>query len=179
MKSRKAIALVLLSMATLLSCSSDDSTSTTTTQVEVGTPTPPIPSEVNAIPFTVGAVAAAGNAEIRMSLPSETPEAAEGFFFLEVQVTSGALEPFTLRPDMFRVYTVDGMSYTPVAAGTIEQFGNATLQSLESYEGILAVSIPTGSEPALFLANLTDLGERFFPVAFSVDPSFVPQAPEE
>ena len=179
MKSRKAIALVLLSMATLLSCSSDDSTSTTTTQVEVGTPTPPIPSEVNAIPFTVGAVAAAGNAEIRMSLPSETPEAAEGFFFLEVQVTSGALEPFTLRPDMFRVYTVDGMSYTPVAAGTIEQFGNATLQSLESYEGILAVSIPTGSEPALFLADLTDLGERFFPVAFSVDPSFVPEAPEE
>jgi hypothetical protein len=179
MKSRKAIALVLLSMATLLSCSSDDSTSTTTTQVEVGTPTPPIPSEVNAIPFTVGAVAAAGNAEIRMSLPSETPEAAEGFFFLEVQVTSGALEPFTLRPDMFRVYTVDGMSYTPVAAGTIEQFGNATLQSLESYEGILAVSIPTGSEPALFLADLSDLGERFFPVAFSVDPSFVPEAPEE
>ena len=179
MKSRKAIALVLLSMATLLSCSSDESTSTTTTQVEVGTPTPPIPSEVNAIPFTVGAAAAAGNAEIRMSLPSETPEAAEGFFFLEVQVTSGALEPFTLRPDMFRVYTVDGMSYTPVAAGTIEQFGNATLQSLESYEGILAVSIPTGSEPALFLADLTDLGERFFPVAFSVDPSFVPQAPEE
>jgi hypothetical protein len=179
MKSRKAIALVLLSMATLLSCSSDESTSTTTTQVEVGTPTPPIPSEVNAIPFTVGAVAAAGNAEIRMSLPSETPEAAEGFFFLEVRVTSGALEPFTLRPDMFRVYTVDGMSYTPVAAGTIEQFGNATLQSLESYEGILAVSIPTGSEPALFLADLTDLGERFFPVAFSVDPSFVPQAPEE
>jgi len=179
MKSRKAIALVLLSIATLLSCSSDDSTSTTTTQVEVGTPTPPIPSEVNAIPFTVGAVAAAGNAEIRMSLPSETPEAAEGFFFLEVQVTSGALEPFTLRPDMFRVYTVDGMSYTPVAAGTIEQFGNATLQSLESYEGILAVSIPTGSEPALFLADLSDLGERFFPVAFSVDPSFVPEAPEE
>ena len=179
MKSRKAIALVLLSMATLLSCSSDESTSTTTTQVEVGTPTPPIPSEVNAIPFTVGAVAAAGNAEIRMSLPSETPEAAEGFFFLEVQVTSGALEPFTLRPDMFRVYTVDGMSYTPVAAGTIEQFGNATLQSLESYEGILAVSIPTGSEPALFLADLSDLGERFFPVAFSVDPSFVPEAPEE
>ncbi|MEY3823014.1 MAG: hypothetical protein RL628_1122 [Actinomycetota bacterium] len=178
MKSRKAIALVLLSMATLLSCSSDESTSTTTTQVEVGTPTPPIPSEVNAIPFTVGAVAAAGNAEIRMSLPSETPEAAEGFFFLEVQVTSGALEPFTLRPDMFRVYTVDGRSYTPVAAGTIEQFGNATLQTRESYQGILAVSIPTDSEPALFLANLADLGERFFPVAFSVDPNFTPAAPE-
>ena len=179
MKSRKAISLVLLSIATMVSCSSDSSTSSTTTQVQVGTPVPPIPSEVNAIPFTVGAVAAAGNAEIRMSLPSETPEAAEGFFFLEVQVTSGALEPFTLRPDMFRVYTVDGMSYTPVAAGTIEQFGNATLQSLESYEGILAVSIPTGSEPALFLADLSDLGERFFPVAFSVDPSFVPEAPEE
>ena len=179
MKSRKAIALVLLSMATLLSCSNDGSTSTTTTQVEVGIPTPPIPSEVNAIPFTVGAVAAAGNAEIRMSLPIETPEASDEFFFLEVQVTSGAFEPFTIRPDMFRVYTVDGKSYTPVATGTIEQFGNATLQTRESYQGILAVSIPTDSEPALFLADLADLGERFFPVAFSVDPSFVPEAPDE
>jgi hypothetical protein len=114
-----------------------------------------------------------------MSLPTETPEASEGFFFLEVQVTSGALEPFTIRPDMFRVYTVDGKSYTPVATGTIEQFGNATLQTRESYQGILAVSIPTDSEPALFLADLADLGERFFPVAFSVDPSFVPEAPDE
>jgi hypothetical protein len=178
MKSRKAIALVLLSMATLLSCSNDGSTSTTTTQVEVGIPTPPIPSEVNAIPFTVGAMAAAGNAEIRMSLPIETPEASDEFFFLEVQVTSGAFEPFSLRPDMFRVYTVDGMSYTPVEVGSVKQFGNATLQSGESYEGILAVSIPTDSEPALFLADLSDLGERFFPVAFSVDPSFTPAAPE-
>ncbi len=179
MKSKKAISLILLSMATMLSCSSNSSTTTSTTQVQLGTPTPPIPSEVNGIPFTVGAVAAAGNAEIRMSLPTETPEASDEFFFLEVQVTSGALEPFSLRPDMFRVYTVDGMSYTPVAAGTIEQFGNATLQSRETYQGILAVSIPTDSEPALFLADLSDLGERFFPVAFSVDPSFVPEAPEE
>ena len=179
MKSRKAISLVLLSIATMMSCSSDSSTSSTTTQVQVGTPVPPIPSEVNAIPFTVGSVAAAGNAEISMKLPAEAPEATEDYFFVEVRVTSGALEPFSLRPDMFRIYTIDGMSYTPVAAGTIEQFGNATLQSGESYEGILAVSIPTGSEPALFLANLTDLGERFFPVAFSVDPSFVPEAPEE
>ena len=179
MKSRKAISLVLLSMATLLSCSNDGSTSTTTTQVEVGTPTPPIPSEVNAIPFTVGAVAAAGNAEIRMTLPTETPEASDEFFFLEVQVTSGALEPFSLRPDMFRVYTVDGMSYTPVEVGSVKQFGNATLQTRESYQAILAVSIPTDSEPALFLADLSDLGERFFPVAFSVDPSFSPAPPEE
>ena len=110
MNSRKAISLVLLSMTMMMSCSSGSSTSSTTTQVQVGTPVPPIPSEVNAIPFTVGAVAAAGNAEIRMSLPTETPEASDDFYFLEVQVTSGALEPFSLRPDMFRVYTVDGMS---------------------------------------------------------------------
>ena len=163
----------------MLSCSSDGSTSSTTTQVQVGTPTPPIPSEVNAIPFTVGAVAAAGNAEIRMSIPTETPAASDDFFFLEVEVTSGALEAFSLRPDMFRVYTVDGMSYTPVEVGSVEQFGNATLQSTETYQAILAVSIPTDSEPALFLADLTDLGERFFPVAFSVDPSFSPAPPEE
>jgi hypothetical protein len=113
-----------------------------------------------------------------MSLPAETPEASDDFYFLEVQVTSGALEPFSLRPDMFRVYTVDGMSYTPVEVGPVKQFGNATLQTRESYQAILAVSIPTDSEPALFLADLSDLGERFFPVAFSVDPSFTPAAPE-
>jgi hypothetical protein len=179
MKPRKAISLVLLSMTMMVSCSSDSSTSSTTTQVQVGTPVPPIPSEVNAIPFTVGAVAAAGNAEIRMSLPTETPKASDDFYFLEVQVTSGALEPFSLRPDMFRVYTVDGMSYTPVEAGTIKQFGNATLQTRESYQAILAVSIPTDSEPALFLADLSDLGQRFFPVAFSVDPNFTPVSPDE
>lgn len=179
MKPRKAISLVLLSMTMMVSCSSDSSTSSTTTQVQVGTPVPPIPSEVNAIPFTVGAVAAAGNAEIRMSLPTETPEASDDFYFLEVQVTSGALEPFSLRPDMFRVYTVDGMSYTPVEVGTIKQFGNATLETRESYQAILAVSIPTDSEPALFLADLSDLGERFFPVAFSVDPNFTPVSPDE
>ena len=71
------------------------------------------------------------------------------------------------------------MSYTPVEVGSVTQFGNATLQSRESYQAILAVSIPTDSEPALFLADLSDLGERFFPVAFSVDPSFVPEAPED
>lgn len=114
-----------------------------------------------------------------MSIPAEVPEVGEGYYFLEIQVTSGALEPFSLRPDMFRVYTVDGMSYTPVEVGTIQQFGNATLQSRELYQGILAVSIPTGSEPALFLADLADLGERFFPVAFSVDPNFTPVSPEE
>lgn len=167
-------------MVTLLACSSDNSTSApTTTRAPIGTPTPPIPAEVNGIPFTVGAVAAAGNADIRMSIPTEVPEVGEGYYFLEIQVTSGALEPFSLRPDMFRVYTVDGMSYTPVEVGTIKQFGNATLQSRELYQGILAVSIPTGSEPALFLADLADLGERFFPVAFSVDPNFTPVSPEE
>jgi hypothetical protein len=30
----------------------------------------------------------------------------------------------------------------------------------------------------MFLADLTDLGERFFAVAFSVDPEFVPVSPE-
>ena len=37
---------------------------------------------------------------------------------------------------------------------------------------------PTGSEPAMFLVDLTDLGDRFFAAAFSVDPNFVPVAPE-
>ena len=177
MKTGRAISLVLLSMCTLLSCSSESSSPTTVPE-QIGTPTPPIPSEVNAIPFTVGAVAAAGNAKVSMNIPTEAIEASEDYFFLDVQVTNGALEPITLRPDMFLVYTLDGLSYTPEEFGTFEQFGNAVIQSNEMYQGILAVKIPTGSEPALFLADLSDLGERFFPVAFSVDPNFIPATEE-
>ena len=67
MKSRKTISLVVLSLATLLSCSNVDSTSSTTTQVQVGTPLPPNPYEVNPNPITVGAVSAARKAEKRNS----------------------------------------------------------------------------------------------------------------
>jgi hypothetical protein len=30
----------------------------------------------------------------------------------------------------------------------------------------------------MFLADFTDIGDRFFAAAFSVDPEFVPQSPE-
>ena len=170
--------MAVLPLLWVAGCSGDDQ-SPTTTRAEIGTPDPPIPSEVNAIPFAVGAVAAAGNAEVLMKFPDSATAVPEGFLVLDVTVNSGALEPFTITPEMFRVYTVDGRSYTPVAVGDIAQFGNVELATKESYNALLAVEIATDSEPALFLADFTDLGDRFFAVAFSLDPDFVPIAPEE
>ncbi|MEY3566841.1 MAG: hypothetical protein RLZ19_855 [Actinomycetota bacterium] len=177
---RRSVTLIVIafvSLGSLTACSSDDASPDSTTP-EVGMPDPPIPSEVNAIPFTVGAVAAAGNAEVRMQLVSDPPVDDANVFVLDVWVKSGALEPFAITPEMFRVYTVDGKSYTPEAVGDIARFGEATLNTSETYSGLMAVRIPTDSEPAMFLADLTDLGERFFAVAFSVDPEFVPVSPE-
>jgi len=116
-----------------------------------------------------------GDVKIQIGVP--TTSEADGFSF-DLTVTSGALEPFTIAPSMFRVYTLDGKSYISEAGPNIEQFGDYTLQSEEVYSKTFSVKIPTDSEPALFLANLSDLGERFFPVAFSVDPNFTPAAPE-
>ena len=176
---RKSLALMIAfaSLVGIAACSSDDASPDSTTP-EVGMPDPPIPSEVNAIPFTVGAVAAAGNVDIRMQLVADPPVVDEDVFLLDVWVKSGALEPFAITPEMFRVYTVDGKSYTPEAVGDIARFGEATLNTGETYSGLMAVRIPTDSEPAMFLADFTDLGERFFAVAFSVDPEFVPVSPE-
>lgn len=170
------VALAVVSFGSLTACSGDSSSTSTTPAI--GLPDPPLPSDVNAIPFVSGAIAAAGNADVRMQLLPESPVDDPDVLVLDVQVTSGALEPFDLTPEMFRVYTLDGKSYTPEAVGEIERFGESTLNTGETYEGLLAVRVTTGSVPALFLADLTDLGERFFAVAFSLDPDFVPEAPE-
>lgn len=172
------LSVLSVSMLGVSGCSSDDEATPTPDREQVGAPNPPLPAEVNAIPFTVGAVAGLGNAEVRMQLADDSSITDEDVFLLDVWVKNGALEPFTLRPDMFRVYTVDGTSYTPEAVGDTARFGEATLSVGETYSGLLAVRIPTDSEPAMFLADLTDLGDRFFAAAYSVDPNFIPIAPE-
>jgi hypothetical protein len=171
------VAVTLLTLGGLSACSGDDPSSDTTVPA-IGVPDPPLPSEVNAIPFTVGAVAAIGNAEVRMQLAPTSTTVDEDVFILDVWVKSGALEPFSITPQMFRVYTLDGKSYTPETVGDIALFGDSTLNTGETYSGLMAVRIPTDSEPAMFLADLTDLGERFFAAAFSLDPEFVPVSPE-
>lgn len=173
--------LAVISTMLTVACSSDDSGSdelSSTTAPVIGQPDPPIPSNVNAIPFTVGAVAGLGNAEVSILVPEVPAGLPENTFVLTVTINSGALEPFEIRADMFRVYAVDGTSYTPIEVGNIPQFGNLVLASGESYTGTLAVVIESGATPALFLADLSDLGERFFPGAFAVDPEFVPESPE-
>jgi len=137
----------------------------------VGNPDPPLPFEINQVPFKPGDIAALGNASIQISTPTT---ADDGSFVFEVSVTSGSLEPFTISPQMFRVYTLDGQSYISVAGPGIEQFGNYTLLSKEVYKAAFSIKIPTDSEPVMFVADLSTLGDRFFPGAWVFDPNYTP-----
>ena len=176
---RRGTIIALLALAPLfgVACSGDDAaTSTSTTAVpEVGSPNPPLPIDINTIPYKPGDLVALGDVKIQIGVP--TTSEADGFSF-DVTVTSGALEPFTISPSMFLVYTLDGKSYIPEAGRATEQFGEYTLQSEEVYQGVFSVKIPTDSEPVMFLADLSPIGDRYFPGAWIFDPNFTPETQE-
>ena len=72
MKKLVLVPILIASTLGVVGCSSDDATPTPDRE-QVGAPNPPLPAEVNAIPFTVGAVAAVGNADVRMQLADDAP----------------------------------------------------------------------------------------------------------
>jgi hypothetical protein len=177
MKRRALFTLIAVMPLFGVACSSDDAATTTSTIAapEVGNPNPPLPMDINNIPYKPGDLVALGDVKIQIGVP--TTSETDGFSF-DVTVTSGALEPFTIAPSMFLVYTLDGKSYIPEAGGTTEQFGEYTLQSEEVYQGVFSVKIPTDSEPVLFLADLSPIGDRYFPGAWIFDPNFTPETQE-
>ncbi len=175
MKRRTLVALLALTPLFAVACSGDDIATTTSTTVapKVGNPDPPLPMDVNTIPYKPGDLVALGNASIQISTPVTSDD---GTFSIDVSITSGALDPFTVTPQMFRVYTLDGKSYISVAGPGIQQFGDYTLQPEEVYKGTFSVKIPTDSEPVMFLADLSPIGDRYFPGAWIFDPNFTPPA---
>jgi hypothetical protein len=177
MKRRTLIALIAVMPLFGVACSGDDAATTTSTTAapEVGNPNPPLPIDINTIPYKPGDLVALGDVKIQIGVP--TTSDADGFSF-DVTVTSGALEPFTISPNMFLVYTLDGKSYIPEAGSATEQFGEYTLQSEEVYQGVFSVKIPTDSEPVMFLADLSPIGDRYFPGAWIFDPNFTPETQE-
>ncbi len=177
MKRLVFIALLTLTPLFAVACSGDDAATTTSTSLapEVGNPDPPLPMDINQTPYKPGDLVALGNASIQISTPVT---ADDGTLSIDISVTSGALEPFSITPQMFRVYTLDGKSYISVAGPGIQQFGDYTLQSEEVYEGTFSVKIPTDSEPVLFLADLSPIGDRYFPGAWIFDPNFTPETQE-
>jgi hypothetical protein len=177
MRRRTLIALLALTPLFGAACSGNEAAVLTTTTIapEVGSPDPPIPMDINTIPYKPGELVALGDVKIQIGVPTTSVE--DGFSF-DVTVTSGALEPFTISPSMFLVYTLDGKSYIPQAGADIEQFGDYTLQSEEVYKGIFSVKIPTDSEPVMFLADLSPIGDRYFPGAWIFDPNFTPETQE-
>lgn len=173
MKLHRALVGAALVVAVLSgsSCSSDGTSTDTTPRV--GQPIPALPPSINPIPYKPGDLAALGNAQISISVDGQTADGT-GLYTIDVKVISGALDEFTITSDMFRLYTLDGLSYTPVATGGIGQFGNTTLSSGATYEGTMAVLIPTDSPPAMFVANLSTISGEFFPGAWVLDPNFEP-----
>ena len=160
-----------------VACSGDDAAMSTTTSAapEVGNPDPPVPIDINTIPYKPGELVALGDVKIQIGVPVTS---ADNEFSFDVAVTSGSFDPFTITPEMFRVYTLDGKSYIPEAGSATEQFGEYTLQSEEVYKGIFSVKIPTDSEPVMFLADLSPIGDRYFPGAWIFDPNFTPETQE-
>lgn len=171
------IAVLAASPFVGVACSGDDAStaSTTTVAAEIGNPDPPLPMDINTIPYKPGDLVALGNVSIQIDTPAT---AEDGTFSFDVSLTSGSLEPFTISPQMFRVYTLDGKSYTSVAGPGINQFGDHTLQPEEVYSGTFSVKIPTDSEPVMFLADLSPIGDRYFPGAWIFDPNFTPATEE-
>ncbi len=170
MKRLTLLALLIFTPFFVVACGSDDAKTTATTAApQVGNPDPPLPLDINSIPYKPSDLVALGNASIQIDTPIT---AEDGTFSFNVSITSGALEPISITPEMFRVYTLDGKSYISDTTPGIEQFGARTLQSKEVYTGTFSVKIPTDSEPAMFLADLRPIGDRHFPGAWVFDPNF-------
>ena len=175
MKRLTLIALLISMPLFAVACGGDEAKTTTTAAPQVGNPDPPLPIDINTTPYKPSDLVALGNASIQI----DTPVTAEdGTFSFNVSITSGALEPISITPEMFRVYTLDGKSYISETAPGTEQFGARTLQSLEVYTGTFSVKIPTDSEPVMFLADLRPIGDRHFPGAWVFDPNFTPDPSE-
>ena len=153
---------------------SPGSSAVTKSTVVVGAPNPALPAEINPIPYKPGDLVALGNAEVRIGVPEQTGNV----FSFEVSITSGSLASFAITSDMFRVYTVDGASYTPEATNSVEQFGNATIEPSQTYTGTVTVTLAGDSEPAMFVVDMSTSGERVMPGAWVFDPDFSPDSPE-
>ena len=142
--------------------------------VKVGTPIPPLPAEINSIPYKPGDLVALGNAQITITTPTQDGDR----FSFDLTITSGSLNPFTITRDMFRVYTVDGVSYLPENEGSTMAFGDTTLDPGSSITGTIVVTLVGDSEPAMFVADLSSSGERIMPGAWVFDPGFTPPTPD-
>ena len=147
---------------------------TTVPTVQVGNPEPPLPAEINSIPYKPGDLVGLGNAQVSIGEPTVDDHT----FSFDVTITSGSLNPFSISTDMFRVYTVNGMSYLPEANGANPPFGDYTLEPGESVTGTMVVTLDGDSEPAMFVADMSTSGERVMPGAWVFDPSFNPADPE-
>ena len=152
---------------------SDTTASDTTAEVvEAGQPDPPLPSEINAVPFGVGQVAALGNLQVTLhgwadGASSESPTA------LEITVRNGANEPIELDERVFRLYAQDGSSVlaSSVRDATVIEGQNAPIRiaSGDSIRVVASFETAGWEVAALLLVDASHLGDRNLPGGFVLD----------
>lgn len=140
--------------------------------VETGQPDPPLPSEINAVPFGVGQVAALGNLQVTLhgwaeGASSELPTA------LDVTVRNGANGPIELDERVFRLYAADGKSVlaSQVTDARMLEGHNAPIRiaSGDSVRVVASFETAGWEVAALLLVDASHLGDRNLPGGFVLD----------
>jgi hypothetical protein len=178
---RRALAVLAAAALVIAGCSDEsepasDSTSDSTSDgeapVETGAPDPPLPSEINAVPFGMGQVAALGNLQVTLNgwaegASSESPTA------LDITVRNGANEAIELDERVFRLYGADGTSVlaSEVTDATMLEGQSAPIRiaSGDSVRVVASFETAGWEVAALLLVDASHLGDRNLPGGFVLD----------
>ncbi len=145
---------------------------TTVPTVETGEPDPPLPSEINAVPYGMGQVAALGNLQVTLNgwadgASAESPTA------LDITVRNGANEPIELDERVFRLYAADGTSVlaSEITDATMLEGQNAPtrIASGDSVRVVASFETAGWEVAALLLVDASHLGDRNLPGGFVLD----------
>ena len=157
------------------SSGSDAATSTTSTTTPIEKASyfkPPLPSNLNAIPFLKGDLAALGNVKLRVDKVTDpgTKKGAKGTrtVVITTQVTNGALTELTLKPETFLAYVATGTGTTADPDPAITKpLASGEVRSLP-----LTFEVPADG-PLVFLTfNGEPYGDRVNNGLIAVDPKY-------
>lgn len=135
----------------------------------LGTPDPPLPGDIRPEAFPVGALAALGNLQIRVTSvdqPGSDPAAPQRLT-VRLDVTNGATDDLELRRSSFSVYLADG-SAVPADDGSGEGITGVEIPSAATVSGDLTFTIPVGARPIMMLFDSAGSTERIYSGAFVV-----------
>ncbi|HEX5616401.1 MAG TPA: DUF4352 domain-containing protein [Acidimicrobiia bacterium] len=181
MKRYVAILLALVVGALGASCNGESSASEadSTTTTSIPEPLPPLPTDINAIPYALGARVGLGNVQLTVHeiIDPYRPASASGSrtIALDVTIRNGAVDVLTLDPSSFRVYVDSGQSVTPTATRGVEPILGVPMASDEEVTGTLVYVLPDADAlPVALVFDGQSYGERVLSGLVSLDPDYDP-----